>query len=223
MNRKLCGGIRSERDAADIALPARVIAIGLATALPLSMMNLGCATAATMGVKLVGSAVHTADVDAQSKKLLGKPMSAADAEFGQRVNTFDDTRSRREMATYKVSGDAFDQYRWVVESQDNRIEAVAKAQFNADMGKDIIQKALLKDKVIGKTPQEIEGHSTFKKLILVVRHRPTGRLVRVYDVRGITDLMGARYCVVDFDKSDRGQGIRLVGVPASAGNSALKQ
>jgi|GEM_PF-3553639 len=183
----------------------------------------GCVTAAMMGVKVVGGAVHSVDVEAQSKELLDQPLSKADAAFGKRLNTFQDTRSNREMITYPVKGDLLSQYRWVVEVENDKIVALSKTQFDADGGQDIIKKALLKDKVIKKSPKEIHADKHFKKLILVLRNRSTGNLVRVYDVRGMLDLMGARYCVLDFDGSDRCTKIRLVGVPASAGKSALKR
>jgi hypothetical protein len=213
-------GNRSE-NCPGVTLRACMSATGLLIAALAVTTNSGCVTAGKMGVKLVGTAVHTVDVDTQSKKLIGQPVSAADAEFGQRVNTFEDTRSKREIMTYKVEGDALDLFRWVVEAQGNRIVALMKTQFNADLGKDLVKTALYKDKVLGKTPQEIQTHSTFKNLVLTVRNRSTGNLVRVYDVRGVTDLMGAQYCVLEFDKSDRGAGVRLVGVPASAGISAI--
>ena len=48
-------------------------------------------------------------------------------------------------------------------------------------------------------------------------------LVRVYDIRGATDLLGAYYCVLSFDGQDRCTEIRLVGVPASAGEAVIKR
>ena len=190
-------------------------------AMLLAAMATGCATAAVMGVKVVGNVVQTVDVDTQSKQLLGQPPARADAEVGRRLAPFEDTRSKREMMTYTVQGDVLDQYRWVVEVENNRIVALAKAQFNADGGKDIIKKALLKDKVIGKTPTQIQADDHFKSLTLVLRNRATGNLARAYDITGMTDLLGARYCVLDFDKSDRCTDIRLVGVPSSAGSGAI--
>jgi hypothetical protein len=47
-------------------------------------------------------------------------------------------------------------------------------------------------------------------------------LIRVYDVKGITDLLGAKYCVLRFDASDRCQDIRLVGIPASTKEDSIK-
>jgi len=192
-------------------------------AMPLAIISSGCASAAMMGAKVVGHAVDEADVDAHSKKLIGQPPSAADAAFEKRVDTFEDIRTRREMITYPVKGDVLSQHRWVVEAENNRIVALAKMQYDADGGKDIIRKAVLGEKVIGKTPQEVQSDHHFKKLTVVLRNRSTGNLVRVYDIRGVADLLGARYCVLDFDSRDRCTAIRLVGVPASAGTGVIKR
>jgi len=190
-------------------------------AIVLVMTANGCVTAAMMGVKVVGTAAHGADVDARTKELLGQPVSAADTAFGKRMNTFEETRSGRAMMTYPVKGDVLDQYRWVVEVENGKIMALAKLQKDPDGGSSIIKKAMLKGKVIDKTPSQIHEDSHFEKLMLVLRNRATGNLVRVYDVRGMTDLLGARYCVLGFDRSDRCTEIRLVGVPASQGEGAI--
>ncbi len=51
--------------------------------------------------------------------------------------------------------------------------------------------------------------------MLVMRNLVNGTLVRVYDVRNVTNLRGGRYCVLRFDSSDRCRKINLVGVSAS--------
>jgi hypothetical protein len=191
--------------------------------MPLAIISSGCASAAIMGVKVVGHAVDEADVDAHSKKLLGQPPGAADTVFAQRVDTFEDIRTKREMITYPVKGDILSRFRWVVEVENNKIVALAKFQYDADGGKDIVRKAVLGEKVIGKSPQEVQSDHHFKNLTVVLRDRSTGNLVRVYDIRGVADLLGARYCVLNFDSRDRCTDIRLVGVPASAGTGTIKR
>ena len=185
------------------------------------LLTTGCySTAAKIGVKVVGNAVHEVDVSEKEKRLVGQPADRADAEFGQPLRAFDDTRSKREVMIYPVKGDALAKFRWVVEVENSRIVALAKAQNDSDGSNDIIRKLLLKDKVIGKTPQAIEAQDRFKKLTLVLRGRATKNLVRVYDISGMTDVLGARYCVLEFNASDLCENIRLVGVQAATERSA---
>lgn len=181
----------------------------------------GCTTAVKIGVKVVGDTVHEVDVDVKSEKLVGQPLQAADTEFGPRLAAFAETNSKRELVTYPVEGDVLSQFRWVIEAENGKIVAVAKSQNNPDGGKSIIKKALLESKVIGKSPAEIAEHDHFAKLVLVLRNLSTNNLVRVYDVRGLTNLLGARFCVLEFDGMDKCVGIRLVGVPAASEQSAV--
>jgi hypothetical protein len=203
--------------------PATWRCVWFVVGIPLAMICSGCASAAMMGGKVVGHTVDETDVDGHSKRLLGQAPGAADAEFPPRVDTLEDIRTRREMITYPVKGDILHRSRWVVEVENNRIVALAKLDYDADGGKDAIRKAVLRDKVIGKTPQEVQSDKHFQKITVILRNRSTGNLVRVYDIGGATDLLGARYCLLDFDKRDRCTEIRLAGVPASAGTGIIKR
>lgn len=193
-----------------------IVSVGLP--LLLAALATGCSpisTGAKIGIKVVGDAVHEADVDKHAQDLMGQPVAKADTEFGQRIETAVDTESPRELMVYPVKDDLFHKTRWVVEAENDRIVALAKAEHNPDGGKDIIRKALLDKKLLNKTPAEFQNEKKFSKPVLTLRSKDTGNLIRVYDVKGITDLLGAKYCVLRFDASDRCQDIRLVGVPAS--------
>jgi hypothetical protein len=196
--------------------------------LPLLLISLvtGCSpysTAAKIGIKVVGDAVHEADVDKHAKELVGQPVAKADAELGDRIETAVDTQSPRELMVYDVKDDPFHKTRWVVEAENGRIVALSKAEHNPDGGKDIIRKALLDKKLMNKTPAEFQDEKKYSNPVLTLRSKDTGNLIRVYDVKGITDLLGAKYCVLRFDASDRCQEIRLVGVPASTKKDAVAQ
>jgi uncharacterized protein YegP (UPF0339 family) len=184
-------------------------------------LGTGCTTAIKIGAKVVGDTVNEVDVDAKSKKLVGQPVQAADTEFGPRIAAFAETGGNRELMTYPVEADVLSQFRWVVEAENGKIVAVAKAKNNPDGAKSIIKKALLEEKVMGKSPAEIGANDHFKKLILTLRNLSTNNLVRVYDVHGLVDLLGARYCVLEFDVTDKCIGIRLVGVPAASDDSSV--
>ena len=167
------------------------------------------------GVHVVGDEVQEAEVEERGKKLIGQPLRAADAEFGPRIESLADTRSPRVVIAYRVKGDLTDRFRWVVEAENDRIVALAKAIRNADVGKDQVKTFVMKEMIEGKTRSEIESKSTFQKLRLVLRRQNTGRIVCVYDVSGLTDVLEARYCLVEFDETDRMSELRLVTVPAT--------
>lgn len=199
-------------------LAARTMAIGC---FPI-LLAAGCSGSfnpwskvAKVGVQLVGDAIQEADVDEHAKVLIGQPLTKADAEFGQRIEDYADTNSPRHILTYPVKGDVLDDYRWIVEAENDQIVALSKAKFDPDGGKDLIKKAFLREKAEGKSPQELQEHSTFEKLVLTLRRKSTGHLVRVYDTSKVTDLLGSKYCVLEFDANDRCTDLRLVGVPAS--------
>lgn len=187
----------------------------------------GCSTtsvykkAITLGVQVVGDTVQEAEVDAKGKELVGRPATAADQAFGLRAETFTDTRTPRVLMVYPVKGDITNSHRWIVESENDRIVALAKAIRNPDIGEDQAKSFVLKEMLEGKTSREIAAKDKFRKLVLVLRRQSNGRLVRVYDFTGMMDVLDARYCLIEFDDRDRMTELRLVGVPASSGNSAV--
>ena len=196
-------------------LPLTLVVVGLGT---------GCnpyKKAIKIGMKVVGDTVNEVDVSEQAKKLVGQPVAAADAAFGTRIRTLEEVTTHREMMTYPVKNDVLGMFRWIVEVENGRIVALAKAQNDPGGGKDVVKKTAMKEMLTGKSPQELQTKEKFKKLVLVLRDRANGNLVRVYDVSGFTDLMGAVYCVLEFDSADRCKDVRLVGVPASSSGSAV--
>lgn len=185
--------------------------------------NSGCTVGIKMGAQVVGSEIQAVGVREKSDKLVGRPVSAADAEFGKRIDTFHDTRSPRVLAVYPVAGDITETYRWIVESEHDRIVALGKAVRNADVGADQVKSFVLKESLIGKTSREIEQKSKFSRPLLILKRASTGRIVRVYDFTGLTDVMDARYCLIEFDSSDRMTDLRLVNVPAATERSTVRR
>jgi len=174
-----------------------------------------------LGVQAVGDTVQEAELDKRSEELIGRPPGAADAEFGARLDTLADTRSPRVLLVYPVKDDITNSFRWIVETEDDRIVALAKVIRNADIGKDQVKAFIMKERMQGKTVREIESKRQFQKLMLVLRRQSTGRIVRVYDVSGFTDIMEARYCLIEFDEAGRLTELRLVTVPAKTGRSTV--
>jgi hypothetical protein len=185
----------------------------------------GCSpysTIAKIGMKVVGDAVNDADVSQKSQELLNRSVAAADAALGERLRTFEEVNSRRQMIMYPVKDDLLSKFRWAVEAENGRIVALAKLQNDPDGGKDLAEKLVLKEIVRGKTSEQVQSHDWFKKLVLTLRDCASGNFVRVYDTSVIPSFMGAKYCVLEFDGDNRCQSVRIVGVPASTPGSRLK-
>ncbi len=182
-----------------------------------SVFAAGCrAHPASLAVALVGDAVDDADVKKRFGDLEGKTPEAADEMFGERIATLIDTsRENRKALIYPVKADLHDKSRFVVEVVGNRIVSLSKKTHDKDGVEDVIKKADLKKKLIGKDAAACSEEGKLDKLMLVLREEDTGRLWRVYDVANWTHFGAARYCVLKFDEDDLCSEINLVGLAAS--------
>lgn len=183
----------------------------------LGILVCGCrAHPVSLAIMLIGDAVNDADIEDRAMKLVGKDVSAADRMFGARQETLEDTRrAGREMIVYPVKGDLPGSSRYVVEASNSEIVALTKTKQNIDGMEDVLRHTALKAKLAGKSAQACSHEGGLGKPILVLRNRDTENLVRCYDVRNITNLRGARYCVLRFGANDRCAQVTLVGVSAS--------
>jgi len=191
---------------------------GLIVAAFVGIFASGCnpyTTGAKIGIKLVGEAVNEADVSDHAKKLIGQPPAQANAVFGQPTEQLEEIRMKRDVYVYPVKGDALSMFAWVVEAHDGRIVDLSKVQRESPDAMEMVKKVVLKEKLVGKPAAQIQQDKKYQTPMLVLRSRATGNLVRVYDVTSFTDMLGAKYCVMRFDASDRCEMVRLVGVPAS--------
>ncbi len=177
----------------------------------------GCrAVPGSLAMLIVGDAVNDADVQDRRSKLIGRSAVEADIMFGSRLETLVDVeRTGVSLIVYPVDLDLLDSSRYIVEVEDGVIVVIAKAKKNIDGLEDVIHGANLKRKLIGKTPAECSVAGEFGKPIRTLRSREKGQLLRLYDARHWTDFLGARYCMLRFDSSDRCEGVTLIGVSAT--------
>jgi len=183
----------------------------------ITIMASGCSTAVSTGVKLVGSAVDHEDVKKHQKNLIGKEASAADAEFGERIDTFRDVNSNHEYLLYMAKLDVLNSYRYVVEVADGKIIVLSKVKKYADPKIDFIKAAIYESKCEGKSPEECEEALELGKPMLTVRNTKTNRLLQMYDadlieVDGVTK---PHYCVLKFDDADKCEDVDVVEASAS--------
>jgi len=183
----------------------------------------GCrAHPASLGIMLVGEVVADAEVDEREIELLGKPPAAADAMFGNRTDTFIDMDHKRsQVLWYPVDADLVTVDRWVVEVSKGKIVVLTKTKENIDGAEDVIRSLDLRSKLIGKTAAQCRQAGDLKKPVARFRSVKTDDRVFVYDVRNFTNLRGARYCLLRFDKADKCIDVKLVGVSASTKEEPL--
>jgi hypothetical protein len=181
----------------------------------------GCrAMPPSLAVMVVGDTVSDSDVRDKADQLLGKSESAADAMFGARVNTLVDPRRDRRMLIYPTSKNQ--KQRYVVEVEDNEIVALTKAVENIDGAEDLIRSTSLRKDLLGKYPTTCRREAKLTWPILELREQATGFEVQIYDVRNVTNLRGARYCILKFDASNRCTEVKLVGVSASTKDDPIR-
>lgn len=177
----------------------------------------GCrAHPVSLAMLIAGDTVNDADVKDRRSKLIGRPEAEADIMFGTRLETVVDVeRKGVSLIAYPVELDLLDSSRYVVEVEDGLIVVIAKAKRNIDGLEDVIHGANLKRKLIGKTPAECSVAGELGKPLRTLRSREKGQLLRLYNARHWSDFLGARYCLLRFDGSDRCEGVTLIGVSAA--------
>lgn len=191
----------------------------------LVLASAGCrAHPISLVTMVVGDAVNDADVKDRRDLLMGKPETAADSMFGARQETLVDVdRQGVSVIFYPVKGDLLKSSRYIVEVENGAIVVFAKTKQNIDGVEDMIHNASLEKKLIGKTPAECSQEDDLGAPLRTLRSREKDQLLRVYDVRNWSDFMGARYCVLRFDGSDRCESVSLIGVSASTRKDPIRR
>ncbi len=204
------------------ALAGKLIFCGVAL---LAFVAGGCrAHPGSLAALIAGDAINDADVKDRRGKLMGQGETAADSMFGPRLETLDDVeRPGVSIIFYPVKKDLFKKSRYVVELEGGAIVVFAKTKLNIDGLEDLIHRANLKRKLIGKTPAQCSQDGDLGAPLRTLRSREKGQLMRVYDIRHWTDFMGARYCALRFDSRDRCRDVTLMGVSASTKKDPIRR
>jgi len=204
------------------ALAGKLILCGIALS---AFLTGGCrAHPVSLATLIAGDAINDADVKDRRSKLMGKEETAADSMFGPRLETLVDVeRPGVSIIFYPVKIDPLQTSRYVLELEDGVIVVFAKTKQNIDGIEDLIHDARLGKKLIGKTPTQCSQDGDLGAPLRTLRSREKGQLLRVYDIRHWTDFMGARYCVLRFDGSDRCQDVTLMGVSASTKKDPIRR
>jgi len=210
-------GLRSRR-----TLAGKLILFGVAF---LAFITGGCrAHPVSLASLIAGDAINDADVKDRRSKLVGQDETAADRMFGQRLETLVDVeRPGVSIIFYPVKNDLFKKSRYTVELEDGVIVVFAKTKLNIDGVEDLIHDANLERKLIGKTPGQCSQDGDLGEPLRTLRSSEKGQLLRIYDIRHWTDFMGARYCLLRFDRSDRCRDVTLLGVSASTKKDPIRR
>jgi len=178
----------------------------------------GCSpvsTVAKLAVKVVGDDVKKSEVNQKADDLMGQPVARAEEVLGPVTETLVEEATGRELRTYAVKHDVLSKHQWVVESERGRIVSVSMTDTDPDLSRDVVEKTYLKERLMGKTSQEVQTHKHFESPIHVLRSKNDGTILRIYDISSSLDFMGAKYCSLRFDRNDRCISIKMFGVPAT--------
>lgn len=179
-------------------------------------MAIGCISAVGVGVSLVGQVIDGADVKDHAKELVGNDISAADARFGERLETLREVNGPRVWHIYKVTHlNVLGKDRYVVEVKNNKIIALSRVETTSDAKTDIPRALMIASSVDGKSPSECESALDFGRPLLTARSESTGLLSQIYDARILNELSRAHYCVLRFNGNEKCTKVEFIGVGAS--------
>lgn len=181
----------------------------------------GCVSAVGIGVKLVGKAVDTADVQKREQELIGADLSAAAAMFGKHLDTLRDVGSDRSWVIYPVESDLLDKDRYVVEVADAKIVALSRTEKNSDPKRDFPRALIMKRKIKGKTPEQCAAELDMGEPVLAVRSDETGLLSQIYDARHFKEWGSPDYCILRFDERELCMEVEFLGIGASTKKEPL--
>ena len=188
------------------------------------VMNLGCsATPVGMAMHLAGEAVNDVDAKERAKQYVGAPVSEADAKLGTPVDVLSDTHSTRMWRTYSVPMDPLKNSRYVIEVHNGKIIALYKVQRYSDPVAYAATLAVLKPKVMGKSPADCEANLDMGAPRLTVRSQNTGRLIQLYDARVVKELQSPHYCVLRFSPAKVCEQIDMVKAYSPDGGDPTTQ
>ena len=173
----------------------------------------GCRAApANRGTMIIGDVVGDNDIKNKEDRLRGRGVQVSDAWLGPRGETFVDTTNReREFILYPVKGDRLGTSHYVVEVRHGVVSTVSKQRQNTVDFEGALKESNLREDLIGKLRDECVAHAGFGEPLIIVRSRDNSEEISIYDVSNLTNLNGARYCVLRFDFEKQCREISLVG------------
>ena len=167
-----------------------------------------------IGMFAVGKVVNDAESKKLSEKLIGQPSSAADAELGERNDTFTEVNGSVTWISYPVKLDPLKRNQYFVEVRGDRITRIEKME-GASSELDLARSTFDKTRVAGKSPEECQRILKAGPPRLSVRSQKTGNLMQFYDGKSIVG--DKKYIILHFDSAQKCEKLQIVDVAASAG------
>jgi hypothetical protein len=209
-------------------LPSRGALIGKLILTCVALVGLtigGCrAHPVSLATLIVGDAINDADVKDRRSKLMGQDETTADTMFGQRLETLVDAERQDVIIIfYPVKNDLFKKSRYIAELDGGKIVMFAKTKQDIDGIEDLIHDANLERKLAGLTPAQCSKDGELGAPLRTFRSKEKNQVLRIYDIRHWSDFMGARYCVLRFDRNDRCHDVTLMGVSATTKKDPIRR
>jgi hypothetical protein len=155
-------------------------------------------------------------------ELVGKPVSAADAKFGEPIECYTDVKSVNRWRVYPVKLDVMDKYRYVIEDRGGKIVAITKTTRMNDPIVTTGRLAVYKEKAMGKTPKECQNALERGPAVLSLKSEKSGDLVQLYNAQIIQGFGPAQYIATRFDRSDKCCEVRLITAAASSKDNPVQ-
>lgn len=179
----------------------------------------GCSPA-TLAVKVgmftVGKIVNDIEADELEKKLIGQPVTAADAELGARKDTFRQVNGPAVWVSYPTKLDILNKNQFFVEILNDRIVRIEKMEGSTGEV-EIARSAFQKLRVAGKTPSECQEILDAGPPQLVVRSDMTGNLIQFYDGKLIAEIGNRKLIILHFDSQQKCEKLQIVDVTSTVG------
>jgi hypothetical protein len=184
----------------------------------------GCSSSGVqsqVAIQMIGTPLDHAQVSDLEKKLMGQPIQSALDELGPAIDILKDLNSSRQWFVFRIDPNTLGQYRYVVEVNNNCISAVSKVQIGGVTGADYPRRYILRDKVMGKFPDQCQKELGLGAPLLSVKSEKTRRLTEFYDAR---QSKGNKiyYCIVRYNPTNNCENLAFITVDASTKQTASR-
>lgn len=165
-------------------------------------------------VQMIGTPVDHAQVAALEKNLLGRPIQAAVDELGPPFDILRDESGSCKWYVFRIDRNTLGKYRYVVEARPDTITAIAKVQIGGTADADSTRRYVLRDKVMGKRPEQCRKELGLGAPLFVLTSEKTRRSTEFYDARRIKG-EPIYYCLVRYNPSNYCEDLAFIKADAS--------
>jgi hypothetical protein len=177
-------------------------------------MSTGCnSTRVPYGdvAKVVGRPLDHAQVASLEKKLVGRSVQTAITELGTPIDIFRDAGSSRQWFVFSTERNTLGKCRYIIGVNHDRVLTISKVERGGVNELDIPRRHVLRDKVMGKRPQECRKELRLGSPLLTVSSEKTRRSAEFYDAR-VAKGSQIYFCLVRYNPTQYCEGLDFITV-----------